>query len=265
MPRAKIILLVLLAIILLPLVLWPFIKPSPLAFLNNKAPAYQTLRRAANSLGNLNPSPSPNDLPAYVASNAPALKILREAFNQEFGLPEEAHDQSVLTQALGDVGSWKALALALKSEGLAAELSNANAEAIQSYLDLIRYGQKIECGLLIFALVGVSIERMGVDALTAIEPKINPPHRAQIAAELRALNSKRVPFTQIEEGERFILRRSSPTPLHFLILRRSVRPAIEKGKVRYNQASQDLESLAAKFDRFTPAPAPTNQPAAAIR
>ncbi|HEX7860765.1 MAG TPA: hypothetical protein VF773_10590 [Verrucomicrobiae bacterium] len=249
MSRAKIILILVLAILLLPLLLWPFLKPAPPEFLNNKAPAYQTLQRAANSLGNINPKPSADELAEDAGSNAAALKILREALNQPFQLPEEAYSQSTIDKVIGNIGSFKTLAIVLKNEGLAAEQRNQTTNAVASYLDLIRFGQKIESGLLIFALIGVSIERMGVEALTAIEWKIEPPLRAQIAAELRSLNSKRVPFPQIEEGERFILRRSSPTPIHFLILRRAVRPAIEKGKVKYDQASKDLETLAAKFDQ----------------
>ena len=112
---------------------------------------------------------------------------------------------------------------------------------------------KLKAGPLIFMLIGVSIERIGVEALEQLEPKLVNPARSQIASTLKELNEVRVPFEEVEWRERYLRRRASPTPIHSLIFTRHVRAAIEKGKQKHTQAYQSLGALASKLAQPVPA------------
>lgn len=230
-------------------ILWTTAKSAIPPFLTTPAPAFDTLVRAGSRILDMNHSPSTNQLPVYLATNAAALAIIREALTQTFEAPAATYDMATIQTPLNQVGTFKALALLLKNEGLHFELQNKPTEAARSYTDIIRLGQKIESGPLMFMLIGVSIERIGLEALEKLEPRIPTPTRAEISTALRQINSQRLPFAAIEERERYIRRRNSPTPLHFLFFSRQSRAFIANAQNKYEPAWQSLDALASKLER----------------
>ncbi|MGZ8939748.1 MAG: hypothetical protein ACXW32_11100, partial [Limisphaerales bacterium] len=217
-------------------ILWTATKSATPPFLTTAAPAFDTLVRAGNQIQDMNHSPSTNELPAYIATNAAARATIREALTQTFEAPAATYDMATINTPLNQVGSFKSLALLLKNEGLNYELQNKPAEAARSYTDVIRLGQKIETGPLMFMLIGIAIERIGIESLGKLDPNIPSPARSEIGTALRQINSQRVPFGAIEERERYIRRRNSPTPLHFLFFSRQSRAYIANAQNKYEPA-----------------------------
>ena len=230
-------------------VLWTAARSATPPFLTAPAPAFDTLVRAGNQIQDMNHSPSTNELPAYVATNSAAIASIREALTQSFEAPAATYDVRANNTPLNQVGSFKGLALLLRNEGLNFELQDKPAEAARSYIDIIRLGQKVESGPLIFMLIGVSIEHIGVEALDKLEPDLPSPVRAEIVRALREINSQRVPFAVVEERERYFIRRGSPTPLHFMFFVRKTGPAIAKAKSKHAQAHQALSDLALELEQ----------------
>jgi hypothetical protein len=225
---------------------------SPM-FRHPEANAYEALIFAQNQLGSISPDPTSAEIAESVTNNAKALKLMRAALEKPFEAPEAVYDPRASNAMLNNVGRFKALALAAKREGMVAEQNGDYAGAARSYMDIIRLGQSIQAGPLIFMLVGVSIERIGVEALTQLEPKLTGDTRSQTAATLKQLNETRLPFEEVEMRERYFRRRASPTPIHYLVFTRHVRAAMESGKQKHALAWQSLDALGSNLAQ----PAPT--------
>ena len=231
---------------------------SPM-FRHPEANAYEALIFAQKQLSDSRPDPISPDLAQSVTNNAEALRLTRAALEKPFEAPESAYDTKRIDGLLGGIGGFKSLALAIKCEGVLAETEGDYASAARSYVDIIRLGQSIQAGPLIFMLIGVSIERIGVEALTELEPNLTGDTRSQTAATLRQFNETRLPFEEVEWRERYLRRRASPTPIHYLIFSRHVSAAMEKAKQKHAQAWQSLDALASRLAQ--PAPAvPTAAP-----
>ena len=216
-------------------------------FLDAKSNAYDALMFAEKQLGDFSPDPDSGKLAQSVTNNAEALRVMRAALEKPFEAPEATYDNQLINAVLGNIGRFKTLALAAKCEGILAEQNGDFPSAARAYVDIIRLGQKIEAGPLIFMLIGVSVERIGVEALERIEPKLINPTRGEVAATLKQLNETRLPFGEIERRERYLRRRASPTAIHYIIFTRHVRAAMEKGNDKHMQAYQSLDAIASKL------------------
>jgi hypothetical protein len=233
--------------VLSAILIWSAVRNAKPPFLNASAPAYETLRLAAQRQVNRE-SPGADELAAYIATNSFALAKVREALEQKFEAPEGAYGSSAaMAGVLNEVGGFKSLAVMLKNEGRLYEHENKRVEAAHSYADVIRLGTKIESGTIIFALVGIGIERIGLEALQELEPSLEGTVRREIAAKLHKINSERVQFAAIEERERYIRRRHSPTPLHYVFFARQVRAATAGAQNKYETARQAVDALAKKL------------------
>lgn len=228
--------------------LWSRANSSVPPFLVTPAPAFDTLVRASRTLADNRADPAPNELAEYMEVNALALSMVRDALAQKFEAPSAAYNIKTLDTVLKELGSFKSLALALRNEGNFHESQTNIAIATQSYLDVVRLGTKVESGPVIFALVGIAIERIGLSALEQLSPDLPVEARKQLAATLRKINSERIPFGEIEQREGLILRRNAPTPIHVLILSRFNRAPILSAQSKYEQASLAVEALARKLE-----------------
>lgn len=231
------------------LFLWSRGKAATPKFLTTPAPAYETLRRASRTLGDTRGEPGTNELAEYVEANAPAMKIVREALTQKFEAPANAYEVSTMGNVLPEIGSFKGLSLALRREGSLWEAQTNHAKAAETYVDVIHLGTKVESGTIIFALVGFAIERIGVEAMDKIDVELHAPVRQQIAEKLREINSQRIPYAEIMERERLILRRNAPTPIHYVILSRFTRNAVAKFQSQHEQAQKALDTLASQLEK----------------
>jgi hypothetical protein len=216
-------------------------------FLRTPAPAYESLLRASARLGDNSPNPNTNRLASYVESNAEALKTLRAALTQRFEAPAAAYDQRTLDRVLSEF-PVKALALTLRTEGRAAELNGKIVDAARSYVDIIHLGTKVASGPVIFSMIGLGIERLGIEALQELEPRLPSPARNEIAAKLRTINDDRINFTVVEERERHFRQQNSPSPLHFMFFSRQLRQGVESARHKHELSGQAVDALASKLD-----------------
>ena len=229
------------------LFLWSRTKSATPPFIGTNRIGYYNLVRAVNLVQDLNHDPATNYVATYLQTNAAALKLLREALIQPCEAPPETYQAGMVN--VSDMGSFKNLALVLRVEGKQAELQNRPADAARSYLDMIRLGQKVEYGPLVSLMIGLSIEKSGLESLEKLEPQLAGPTRAEIANTLKQLNTQRIPYTEIEERERYIRRKLSPTPLHYMIASRAVRAAMNKGQEKYEAMKEETERLATELGK----------------
>jgi hypothetical protein len=136
------------------------------------------------------------------------------------------------------------LALALNNEASFAEQRGKYDEAATVYLDIIRFGQKVETGPIIFMLVGASIEQIGFRGLDQIRDRITSPERSKASAQLKVLNQNRISFEQVMERERYFARRNASTPLHYFVGVFQSRAPIQKAKAKYEKHLRDAQVLA---------------------
>lgn len=239
--------LILVLLVVVGIFIWVSGREGKPEFLSGAAPAYESLLRATKLLPSSTPSASE---PASEGGiDATALENVRRALMERFEAPEAAYHSANMNGVLSEVGTFKQIALALKNEGARYEAENKLEEAARVYVDIVRLGIKVESGPLIFAMIGQGIERIGMEALDALEPGLPSPARHEVAAALRRANSHRIPFNAIEERERYFRRNNSPTPFHMIFFSRRLRATVEQAKAKYETTWQAVDALASKLDR----------------
>jgi len=206
---------------------------------------YETFFLAGTHLVSDGQTVQPDDYAASVMRNRKALALVREGLKLRAELPADSYEQRDL--ALGKVGGFKGLANAMKVEAQYAELQGKQGEAANSYLDIIRFGQKVEAGLLIHFLVGLSVESIGLRGLEGLEPNLQGAERARVAAELLALRESRLPFREVLERERYYMRRNSATPLHYFVGLYMTKAAIAKAQGKHEKHGEELARVAGRF------------------
>jgi hypothetical protein len=212
---------------------------------------YDTFVRAAAFLHSDGSTVRTNDYPAFLMTNRQALAIVREGLKLRAELPAKAYERAGVWEHTGlqldDLSLFKGLSNALKVEGQHAEIQQRYGDAANTYLDIIRLGQKVEAGLLIHFLVGLALENTGLRALEQIEPHLPPSERARVAAELKALQRSRLTFAEILNRERFYMRRNSATPLHYFVGLYMTRAAVAKSRAKHEAHGAELARVAEKF------------------
>ena len=144
---------------------------------------------------------SADQLQATVASNAPALAVLRQ------GLTNECRVVIAFTQAetagwMNDVATFKSLGRALAAEARLAELEHRKPEALETWLQIVEFG--VECsrgGVLIHRLVGIAVGAIGIRGVDSISPHLTPDQRRQAIARLELLLDSREPVAAVIENE----------------------------------------------------------------
>ena len=210
---------------------------------------YATLMRAT-TLMQVAPSAAENsgmDLGMFVETNKLVLETIRQALKEPIQAPVEVYDLQLIGTALAGAGTVKALASTIELEGKYFEEKEQWRKAADSYLDIVELGQKMESGPLIFLLIGISIERKGFDDLEKIEARITNPDRKEIHARIESLMNSRIRFEAVEERERYIGLRHSPTPIHLLITSRLSRAAIKNGEAKYAAQTGRYREMLALF------------------
>jgi hypothetical protein len=145
-------------------------------------------------------------LRALVSTNAESLRLLRLGMTRQCALPA----YSATTNGSGmlrDLGAMKQLVQMLRAEGRLREMDNRLADAAQSYVDGIRFGNEMgRGGLIIHRLVGIAYEAIADVPLRKLVPKLNPQEARPVIAELEKIDSTRFTWEEIQRNEnRFYL------------------------------------------------------------
>ena len=139
---------------------------------------------------------SRENLAALVASNAAALKLVREGLTKQCRVPND-YSRGYAMWLVTNLMQMKGLALDLCAEGrLNALEGNANG-AVASYLDAIRFGQESgRGGVMIVKLTGDASENSAAEDLVATINELNEHECTEVVHALEALDEKEEPVEE---------------------------------------------------------------------
>ena len=182
------------------------------------------------------------DVEAFVNENEGVIAEIRTGLKLPFEVPLASY--SATNNLVGDYGRFKTIARTLQAGGKAAENREAFREAAGIYTEVIQLGQRAEHGPIIALLTGVVIERIGLEALEKIAPRLSQAERKQFAEQLESLNKERLPLSEIARRERFYMNRMGGNPIKLLVARIHLRKSMKTRMQREQQLSSDFTRVA---------------------
>jgi hypothetical protein len=147
-----------------------------------------------------------------------------------------------------ELSSFKGLSQILRTEGDLALSEGRTRDAIKSYLDGIQLGQQVSHGVLIYDLVGISIEYSAITHLAKCKEKFSQAARQYVLDQLSVLATNREPFSAVSEREKTFARASGKNLLQKVAwpyFWYKLRPALQKAEDKGLQNSARIELLRA--------------------
>lgn len=201
---------------------------------------YDVLVQAAGQMtGGL--SEEKSEAAAFVKANERMFDTVSAALKLPCEVPLAMYSAS--NSILNDLSSFKGIALALRTRGKEAEQRGANSEAVTNYASIIQLGQRVEHGPLIALLVGVAIERIGLEAVKSVAPALTPEQRTKLAEQNESLDRERLAFSEVLRRENFYARQNTINPLKLIVARYYSRPALEKAELKQQQLSAEFQRV----------------------
>lgn len=179
-------------------------------------------------------SGSVDELRTFVATNRDALRLVRDGLSKQCQVPVD-YTPAYLNGHMPELPGMKGLAQALKAEGQLAEKENRIPDAIQSYLDGIRFGHEISRGgLLIDSLIGNACEAIAMQPLNSLRGRLGANDCRQAAKALEAIDAQRESLDAVLAHERIWAAQTGGWRYRVFapILRRMLKPAIEKAELK---------------------------------
>jgi len=140
-------------------------------------------------------------LQAVVSTNSESLRLLRLGLTRQCALAPE----SALTNVpaiLSQLAGLQRLAYLLEAEGRLRESDDRLADAAQSYVDAIHFGNEMSRGgFIISRNVGILCEMIGGTALSRLVPKLNPEAARRVIAELEQIDTAGVTWDEVRRNE----------------------------------------------------------------
>ena len=181
-----------------------------------------------------------------VAANAAALSLARAGLSNECGVPLQ-FSLAYLNQHLPELAGFKDLAQAFMAEGRLAEATGRYDNATRCYLDCMYLGNaSARGGVLIDALVGLAIEKMGATSLQKIAGQLDAKSCREAAATLETFDGQRQSWAGILQQEHAWSRRTFPGiryRLGELAMFSSVRKARQKAGEKYAEQEKNTRQL----------------------
>ncbi|MGO8930974.1 MAG: hypothetical protein ACLQU3_29310 [Limisphaerales bacterium] len=150
-----------------------------------------------------------DSLAALVSTNAEPLRLLRLGLTRQCVMPMD----SALTNNYNLLTRMIRLAQLLAAEGRLREMENRPADAVQSYVDALRYGNEMSRGgFLINPFVGITCEEIGYAPLAKLAPKLNPDEARVTLTALDKLDARRVTWAEVQQSvwcqSRYLLKKT---------------------------------------------------------
>jgi|GEM_PF-6093479 hypothetical protein len=143
-----------------------------------------------------------NSLAAIVSANSNALANAREALLIESQVPFQS-TSAYMSSHIREIESLRTLAQVFAVETRLAALEGRSSDVARSALDIINLASKAGAqGLLIDAMIGSAIEKMGTSELTPLISRLDAASCRSAAGQLDAIERTREPFSDIWERER---------------------------------------------------------------
>jgi hypothetical protein len=155
---------------------------------------------ASDNTGNYNEMKL-EELRKLVAKNSDALQMARTNLQEDCAVPLQ-FSENYMSRHLPELADYKRLAQAFVAEGRLADMENRPSDAVKSYLDAIRLGNKsAHGGVLIDQLVGTAIEAMGASCLQKLVDQLDAKTCRETAATLETLDAKRQTWNEVVQQE----------------------------------------------------------------
>jgi hypothetical protein len=171
-----------------------------------------------------------------VSTDAEPLRLLRLGLTRQCVMPMD----SALTNAAGmmnQLARMKRLVHLLAAEGRLREMENRPAEAGQSYVDALRYGNEMSRGgFLITRLVGIACEGIGYAPLAKLAPKLKPDDARAVLTALDKLDAGRVTWAEVQQSERRFMRyqiRKHVNPIMWVMGWWQSRQAVQRAETKH--------------------------------
>ena len=186
------------------------------------------------------------ELRELVAKNSGALQAARASLQEDCAVPLQ-FSQNYMSRHLLELADYKRLAQAFVAEGQLAGMENRPGDAVKSYLDEIRLGNKsARGGVWIDQLVGTAIEAMGTSHLQKLIDQLDAKTCHETAATLEALDAKRQTWNEVMQQERAWSYRTF-TGLRYglvrLVMHNSLNKNLQKAEQRYKKQQSKTRQL----------------------
>lgn len=239
-------------------VLWA--TNSKPGFANPPQPnGYKLLITAASKAQGPNPSKVTNNIGPFVEANRESLALTREAVRHSGESTAALHTPNSL---MNDLQALRSLAHIVRLEALEHERMGEWDAAADCSVGIIRMGHIVQRGPLISALMGFSIESMGIKQLDALAPRVSKEKRKLIAGELGQILDEAVTMEGLVQRELYFTRRRSSIPSALIRMLPGFRKDVLNVEGKLNKIRADLESTRLKL--LSPPPEKTrsvNEPA----
>jgi len=193
------------------------------------------------------------ELRKLVAKNSDALQAARTSLQENCTVPIQ-FSENYMSRHLPELADYKRLAQAFVAEGRLADMENRPDDAVKSYLDTIRLGNKsAHGGVLIDQLVGTAIEAMGASHLQKLVDQLDAKTCRETTATLETLDAQRQTWNEVMQQERAWSRRAYPGIKYRwseLVMSSSLKKALQGGERKFKKQQlmtrQLLVDLAAR-------------------
>jgi len=145
-----------------------------------------------------------DNLRAWVGMNSEPLRLLRLGLTHQCAPPPPLVDFSWISFGTLDheMASMKLLAGLLEAEGRLWEMDNRLADAAQSYIDAVHFGNEISRDVLLVNWIwGMSIEVRGDTPLSKLVPRLNNKEARLVVTELEKIDGARVTWDEVRRNE----------------------------------------------------------------
>jgi len=186
-----------------------------------------------------------------VARNSEALQMARAGLEKDCAVPLQFSTNYLQDTHLPELADCKRLAQALAGEGTLAEMEKRPADAVKSYLDVIRLGTKCpRGGTMIDQLVGTAIEAIGTSHLQKFVDQLDARSCREIAAALESLDAQRQTWHDVVQQENAWSQRTFGGPTYKLsatLMSGSMKKNLQKAEQRYNKQVAATRRLLIEF------------------
>jgi len=185
-----------------------------------------------------------------VTTNAESLRLLRLGLTRQCSVPTEAAMTNLAGMAT-DLAGMKRLAQLLAAEGRLRELDNQPAEAVQSYLDAIRFGNETSRGgFIINRLVGIAVEAIGYVPLAKLAPGLKPEEARRVIGELEKCDNTHITWDEVLRHEKSLFYheiRKYSNPVIWVQSLWTLRPARQRAAGKHKRIVAQERLLAAEL------------------
>jgi hypothetical protein len=182
--------------------------PSRASFLPPPNPnGYELLLEAASRVRGPKPSQVTN-VPVYLQLNSEALQLMREALKRRAELPAKFYTGA--NSPMADLQAIRGLVETAKLQAIQYQQDAQWDSAGDVYLDIVRLSHRVQRGTMVCVLIGIAIEKQGLDGLNELSSHLTAQKKQALARELAQLGKSAVTLNDVRERELYFVQQHVP-------------------------------------------------------